>query len=366
MPFISQPLPAASAPTQPRGPGRENGFTGCPESPAGAGRGRQGCRAAEKQLCQSPRPLRRLCSPGFGFFYGGWNREHSLGAAPGRRLLMLTSSRRFFPLQTIKKKKHSTTPTPALGGQGLGGEFRFRFIGLNFSSRALSTSPRWPRAGGHQTVPGWAATTPLCSPPGPWQRATAVPRVYEGKFCFFQPAQLPDPPRRGSGRWHLEGMVALGTRGDTARPQHPRLCRGCVRGRELTEARNHHEELSAPPGHPGYAKGGKRKQTKENEATSCHLSPPSLPRQLRGAAGCVNTRRNPAPPLAWSCGRFQGLPKPSSKPREPGGCSRDAHLLALLSLSPRPLGCAAAVLRSKPLALLWVFLRQRGTEIWSC
>lgn len=215
-------------------------------------------------------------------------------------------------------------------------------------------------------MPGWAATTPPCSPPGPWQRATAVPRVYEGKFCFFQPAQLPDPPRRGSGRWHLEGMVALGTRGDTARPQHPRMCRGCMQGRELTEARNHHEELSAPPGHPGYAKGGKRKQTKENEATSCHLSPPSLPRQLRGAAGCVNTRRNPAPPLAWSCGRFQGLPKPSSKPREPGGCSRDAHLLAMLSLSPRPLGCAAAVLRSKPLALLWVFLRQRGTEIRSC
>lgn len=112
MPFISQPLPAASAPTQPRGPGRENGFTGCPESPAGAGRGRQGHRAAEKQLCQSPRPLRRLCSPGFGFFYGGWNREHSLGAAPGRRLLMLTSSRRFFPLQTIKKKtQHHSNPS---------------------------------------------------------------------------------------------------------------------------------------------------------------------------------------------------------------------------------------------------------------
>ena len=164
-------------------------------------------------------------------------------------------------------------------------------------------------------------------------------------------------------------MVALGTRGDTARPQHPQLYPGCVRGWELTEARNHHKELSSPPGHPDYAKGGKRKQTKKNEATSCHLSHPSLPRQLREAAGCVNTHRNPAPPLAWSCRRFQGLPKPSSKPWQPRGCSRDAQLPAMPSLSPRPSLVVpqgpAAVLRSKPLALLWVFLRQRGAEIWS-
>lgn len=93
------------------------------------------------------------------------------------------------------------------------------------------------------------------------------------------------------------------------------------------EVGSHHEEeeLSSAPGHHAYVSEGN-----ENKQTSClppravisHLGPSPPPAKTSPGSlgqGCVNRCRNPAPPMAQSCTRFQGLPKLPSKPQ----CLRD-------------------------------------------